>query len=492
MPADTKTADPVIKLQRTSRYPERILQIGSGNFLRGFIGWIVDILNQRGLDAGIVVARPTPSEPDRHWAEQDYLYTTLMRGYDADNILREEKRVITSVTRVLSTYHDFAAFLDVAKNPELRFVFSNTTEAGIVFDDRDCYNDLPHGTFPAKMTRFLHERFRVFGGAAAPGLIFLPCELIADNGEMLRACILKYARLWRLESGFTEWLKNANTFCSTLVDRIVTGFPEPESAALWQELGYEDRAIVVGEYYHLFMIQGPEFVARELNLDGSDLNIHITRNLEPYRRRKVAILNGCHTALAPVALLGGFETVQEAIAEPRLAAYLTRMLRQEIMPFLNQPADALSEYADEVMRRFRNPLIQHRLSAISLNAMAKFKTRLLPQLLQFHNHHKTVPPCLALALAALIYLYRGNRMGTRFALRDEPRFIELFAELWASVKNRPLTSARAEWIVAQVLSLKAHWGLDLTCVDGLPEKVAANIVHIESQGMIKTLEAYLK
>ena len=487
-----KTANTVMKRQGKAMHPERILQIGGGNFLRGFVGWIVDILNENGLDAGIVIARPTPSRPRAQWAEQEYLYTTVMRGYDAQAVLREEKRVISSVNRELSTYRDFEAFLEVARNPEIRFVFSNTTEAGIAFNAKDRRNDIPPATFPAKMTRFLYERFTALGGTAAPGLIFLPCELIDDNGAILEKWILKYAETWALEKTFIDWIKKANIFCSTLVDRIVSGFPEEDFPAITRELGYEDRFMVAGEYDHLFVIQGPESVGRELALDGCGLNIHLVEDLEPYKKRKIAILNGCHTTLAAIGLLAGIDTVHAAVSEPRLAAYLDRMTAREIIPCLNLPADSLSAYAAAVIERFRNPFIRHRLQAIALNAMSKFKTRLLPQLLKFHRENKAVPPLLSLALAALICLYRGRSEGRTFALTDEARFMDRFSALWGAVGKGPLTLDQARGIAEAVLSLQDHWGIDLTAVDGLPEKIGKDILSIGNEGMMKTLEAYLR
>jgi len=481
----------VTKLERKVTHPERILQVGSGNFLRGFVGWIVDILNEGGLDSGIVIARPTSSEPRSEWAEQRYLYTTVMRGYDSENVLQNEKRVISSVNRELSTYRDFEAFLDVARNQDIRFVFSNTTEAGIAFDGNDRFDDVPPGSFPAKMTRFLYERFTVLGGSAESGLIFLPCELIDNNGDALKECILKYAEAWGLESGFTDWVRNANTFCSTLVDRIVTGFPDEDFPAISQELGYEDRFMVAGEFYHLLVIQGPEFVGRELKLEDCGLNIRIVEDLKPYKERKVGILNGCHTALTPVALLGGIDHVREAVTEPRLAAYLDRMTREEIIPCLNMSADSLAEYAAGVMGRFRNPFIRHRLLDISLNSMSKFKARLLPQLLKYHAENKAVPPFMSLALAALICLYRGKGEGRTFQLKDEQRFMDLFSELWDAAGNELLTADRARTISEKVLSLESHWGVDLTSLGGLTEKIADDILSIRNQGMMKALEEYL-
>lgn len=473
-------------------HPEKILQVGGGNFLKGFIGWMIDILNERnGLDAGIVVARPTDSRAPLRLHEQDHLYTTLLRGYDERGTLRNEKRIVSAVTREISIYRDYAAFLEVARNPHVRFVVSNTTEAGIAYDGNDRFDDSPPSSFPAKMTCFLHERFVSSGGASDSGFVFLPCELIDHNGEELRRIILQYVDLWNLGKEFRTWVVRANTFCSTLVDRIVTGYPENEAPELARELRYADRLMVAGEFFHLFVIQGPESLRKELRLDGSGLNIHLVEDLKPYKERKVGILNGCHTALVPVALLSGVEFVDEAVSDSDLAAYLEQLLEREIIPSLDMPADALREYAASVISRFRNPFIKHRLSDIALNSMAKFKARLLPQLLTYHEANGCPPPLMSLSLAALICFYSGDCDGKAHSLKDEQVFLDLYQELWSKAGNAPLTPETAMEIAGGVLSLESHWGVDLTSLDGLPEKVAADMVDIRNGGMMATLKGYL-
>lgn len=472
-----------------TRYPEKILQIGEGNFLRCFIGWQVDILNEKNnLNAGIVVARPIDTEMPPSLNAQAGLYTTMLRGYDEQGDLRNEKRVISAVIREISIYKEYDEFIAIAHNPDLRFIFSNTTEAGIIFNDQDDFGDTPPVSYPAKLTRFLFERFNHFNGSSESGFIILPCELIDYNGEELKRIILQYIKLWNLSGDFCEWIETANTFCSTLVDRIVTGYPHDEAEELQKELGYKDQFMVTGEYFHLFVIQGPQFVADELKIAGSGLNIEIVDDLKPYKERKVGILNGSHTALVPVAYLSGIELVKDAVSEPLLEKYLAKLLDEEIIPSLGMPVDYLEEFAKSVIGRFKNPFINHKLLDISLNSMTKFKTRLLPQFLAYYKNNSSIPPLMSLSLAALICFYKGESNGKKHVLKDDQYLLDLYADLWDSSE---LTQDRAKEIAGRVLELEDHWGISLLSLDGLLEKVAADIFSIMDNGMEETLKGYL-
>lgn len=474
------------------RHPEKIIQIGEGNFLRCFIGWQIDILNEKnGLDAGIVVVRPIDTDFPPSLNTQDGLYTTLLRGYDEQGNFCNEKRIISAVNREISAYREYDEFLSLAQNPSIRFIFSNTTEAGIAFSENDRFDDRPPTEFPAKLTRMLYERFRACKGAANGGFILIPCELIDDNGEELKRIILRYVELWELGNEFRDWVSGANTFCSTLVDRIVTGYPRNEAKELAMELGYNDQFMTAGEYFHLFVIEAPEHVGEELKLAGSGMNIEIVDDLAPYKKRKVGILNGCHTALVPIAYLCQIELVKDAVSDPELAKFLERLLDTEIIPCLGMPADYLKQYAASVIGRFKNPFIKHRLLDISLNSMAKFKTRLLPQFLKYHEINNAVPPLMSLSLAALIRFYKGKCDGNSYPVKDDQKFLDLYKELWAAVEPAPLTLEKASQIAGRILELKDHWGISLLSMEGLPEKIAVDLMNISTRGMRQTLEAYI-
>lgn len=461
-------------------YPERIIQFGEGNFLRAFIDWQVDLLNQHSdLDAGIVVVRPRSSRSERSLNSQDGLYTTLIRGINPQGEVVSEARLIRSLNREIQPADQFAEFLALAQDPLLRFVVSNTTEAGIYFDPQDRLDAAPPVSFPAKLTRLLLARWQHFNGAPDKGWIMLPCELIDDNGAALLDNVRKTAQHWQLPAAFMQWVEQHNVFCSTLVDRIVTGYPE-DAADVQKQLGYRDDYLVAGEVYYQLVIQGPATLAQELRLDRLDLNIRLVDDIKPYKERKVAILNGAHTAMVPVAFLAGLDAVGEAMDDSAIAQFVDETLRQEIIPTLAQPADELHAFADAVLSRFRNPFIRHQLSAIALNGMTKFRTRLLPALLWQIAQHGQPSPRLSFALAALLAYYRGERAGVRYPLQDDAHWLARFAALWPQVDGQDITLER---LVADVLSDSAHWGQDLTTLPGLAAQVTAHLHHINTLGM---------
>ncbi|VXC61813.1 altronate oxidoreductase, NAD-dependent [Enterobacterales bacterium 8AC] len=464
-----------------AHYPDRIIQFGEGNFLRAFIDWQIDLLNEHTeLNAGVVVVRPIDSDQPPSLNTQDGLYTTIIRGLNEQGEAVCEPRLIRSINREVNVYQDYAGYLALARDPAMRFVFSNTTEAGITYLPQDRFADAPAASFPAKLTRLLYERFSHFNGAADKGWVLLPCELIDYNGETLKEYVLRYAQQWELPAAFSTWLNECNTFCSTLVDRIVTGYPRGEEEQWQQQLGYQDRFLDTAEHFYLFVIQGPQWLAQELHLDQLDLNVHIVDDIKPYKERKVAILNGAHTALVPVAFLAGLNTVGEAMSDKQVGDFVARTIAEEIMPVLDLPQEELLPFAEAVQNRFRNPFIQHQLLSIALNGMTKFRTRILPQLLAGQQKNGVLPTRLTFALAALIAFYRGERQLGNYPLQDDAHWLERYATLWAGVKHRdiPLTT-----LVESVLADDNHWGQNLNAVPGLTAAVTANLRVILEDGM---------
>ncbi|GGP18560.1 tagaturonate reductase [Silvimonas iriomotensis] len=466
-------------LQREKPFhrPIRFLQFGEGNFLRAFVDWQIDLLNERtGLDAGVVVVRPRGNPALPLLDVQGGMFTTLIRGLDESGQPVKTYRKIECVEREIDLAQNYAQYLALAANPDLRFVVSNTTEAGIATNDTDRFDDAPASTFPAKLTRFLHARFTCFDGAADKGLVLLPCELIDYNGEALKAAVLHFARLWQLGAKFEAWLTTACTFCSTLVDRIVTGYPHAEMAQIEEELGYKDQFLVTAEYFYLFVIQGPQWLAKELKLDGAGLNIRLVDDITPYKQRKVGVLNGGHTTLVPVALLAGLQEVGEAVADPVVGPFLLDTLNEEIIPALPLERSELDPFAADVLRRFRNPYIHHRLESIALNSWSKYAARVLPQLLQFQRTTGKLPRHLLIALAATMVLYRGKLIK----LSDDPAWLAWFDSAWAKVDA-------GQWTVQQMatewLGNIALWGQDLNGVAGLTSALGEILAQIDSQGI---------
>lgn len=465
------------------KYPEKIIQFGEGNFLRSFVDWQLDIINKNtDLNAGIAVVRPIDYDTVPLLNIQDGLYTSIIRGINEKGEVVKDYRIISSINREIPVYKEFDEYLKLAHNPEMRFIISNTTEAGIVYSDEDKYDDRPQNTFPAKLTRLLHERFKVFNGEVNKGFILMPCELIDYNGEELKKIVLKYADLWNLEEEFKNWLITGNIWCSTLVDRIVTGYPRAEKDELVKELGYEDKFMTTGEYFYLFVIQGPkDILIKELRLDKVNLNILIVNDLKPYKMRKVGILNGAHTAMVPVAYLYGIDTVREAMENSDVRTFIEKAIDEEIIPALDMDKKELVEFKEAVIKRFQNPYVKHMLMDISLNSMSKYKSRILPQVLETYRRTGKLPKRLLFSLAALIRFYKGVREnGNVINLRDDKHHLEMYQELWKTNNYRK--------IVEHVLGLEKHWDINLNTIEGMTDLVTHYVEKIDKYGVKKALE----
>ncbi|MBC2852583.1 tagaturonate reductase [Cetobacterium sp. 2G large] len=465
------------------KYGEKVIQFGEGNFLRCFFDWQLDIINKNtDLNAGVAVVRPIDFDAVPLLDTQDGLYTAIIRGINESGEVVKDYTIISSINREIPIYKNFQEYLQLAHNPEMRFIVSNTTEAGIAFSAEDKYEDAPQSTFPGKLTRLMHERFVTFNGDMTKGFILMPCELIDYNGEELRKMVLKYADLWNLGEDFKNWLINGNIWCSTLVDRIVTGYPRGEKEELTKELGYEDNFITTGEYFYLFVIQGPkDILTRELKLEGLNLNILIVEDLKPYKMRKVGILNGAHTAMVPVSYLYGIDTVREAMENDDIRNFIELAIDEEIIPALDMDEKELKEFKDAVVNRFKNPYVKHMLMDISLNSMAKYKSRILPQVLETYKRTGKLPKRLLFSLAALIRFYKGVREnGDAIQLRDDRHHLDMYADLWQENNY--------ENIVKSVLGLENHWDMDLNSVQGMTELVAKYLENIDKNGVKKALE----
>jgi tagaturonate reductase len=477
---------PVLKRSAPFALPIKILQFGQGNFMRGFFDWQIDLLNERsGLDAGVVIVRPRGARSDKPAAPlldvQDGLFTVLVRGLNEQGEPVKEYRTVECVQREIDPNAGYADYLALAANPDLRFVVSNTTEAGIAVNDSDRLEDAPPTAFPAKLAQFLFKRFEAFEGRKDKGLVLLPCELIDQNGPALKKAVLHFARLWDLPAAFEAWIDSACTFCSTLVDRIVTGYPAADAEEVQQDLGYQDQFLVAAEYYYLFVIQGPAWVGEELKLEGSGLNVKLVDDITPYKKRKVGILNGGHTTLVPVALLAGLEAVGPAVEDEGVGRLLRAAISDEIIPALGMDRQELEAYADDVILRFRNPAIHHRLASIALNSWSKFAARVMPQLLRYiETGAGRMPRRLVLALAATMVLYRGGVIE----LSDDKANLDWFADAWTRVDAK-------EWSMAQMasgwLANRALWGRDLNEVPGLTYALTVALERVCKQGVRELL-----
>ena len=445
-------------LKGRSRPSPRILQFGEGNFLRAFVDWKIDRMNEKaGADWGVVVVRPIAGGNPHTLNEQDGLYTVLTRGVADDGTTVSEARLVTCVRQELPSHEDWQGILALARNPGITVVISNTTDAGIAYVPSVSYADLPPVSFPAKMTRLLHERWKAFDGSPQSGWQMIACELIDHNGDELRRIVLQHAEEWKLEPDFIAWVKQHNAFYNTLVDRIVPGYPKADAEVLEAELGYKDLFMTVGEYFHFFVIEKKaDQPALRLPLAQHDEHTVVVEDATPYKARKVAILNGAHTALCPLALISGVMTVGEAVTTDVGASFLTRLLNEEVIPFLTLPKDELQSFAAAVTRRFSNPFIHHLWHDISLNGLVKYQTRNLDRLEAYIGRFGKPAPLNTLSLAAWLVFYLGRYPGAeKLAPRDAAEILEKVKALGALDNGMP--EGRSAMIAAY-LGETAFWG----------------------------------
>lgn len=459
--------------------PERILQFGEGNFLRAFADHFIDVMNERAdFCSKVVLCQPNGSALADTVNEQEGLYTLYLRGFQ-NNEKISRKRVISCVSRCLNPKKDYEEVLRCAENPELRFIISNTTEAGIVYDSSCAFEDAPPPTFPAKLTQLLYRRFRTFGAETGKGFLILPCELIDDNGGELKACVLRYARQWELEDEFLHWVEEENTFCSTLVDRIVTGYPKHEADDLCQEAGYQDRLIDTGEIFGFWVIEGPPSLDEEFPARRAGLPVLITDDCRPYKQRKVRILNGAHTAFVPGAYLAGHTIVRDCMDDPVIRTFMNCAVFDEIIPTLDLPRKELEDFATAVTERFQNPFIDHALLSICLNSTSKWKARILPTLKDYISRKNVLPLCLTASFAFYTVFYQ-KYIPEGSLVKDDAGVLEFFRQ-HDGVTDREL--------VHHLCTETAFWGEDLSALPGFENAVLSCMEIIRSQGAKALMQA---
>jgi tagaturonate reductase len=460
----------------TPARPVRVLQFGEGNFLRAFADWIIDILNeQTDFNGAIQIVQPLPQGMARQLNSQDGLYHVLLHGIQNGNPVRE-KRLITSVAGAVNPYDDFAAYLETAKNPDTRFIISNTTESGIAFSASDALPDEIASTFPGKLTQWLYQRFVFFKGSIDHGMVLLPCELIEKNGSILRETVLQYSKHWNFGEPFDKWINSACIFCTTLVDRIVPGYPREDAAELKTELGFDDNMMVKAEPFHLWVIEGPKEISALLPVHKTNLHVKLTTDVTPYRTRKVRILNGAHTSIVPIAYLKGLRTVQETVDNPETNAILRKIIFEEIIPTLDLPEEELRTFATDVLERFQNPFIRHELISIALNSVSKFKVRVLPSLLTYYQRKGQLPPTLVKSLAMLILFYKGEFNGENIPLNDAQEVLDFFQKAWQMPLNK---------MSSMVLSNTTLWDKNLLEIAGLHEAITIELGAILSTPVLE-------
>ena len=431
---------------------ETVIQFGEGNFLRGFFDYFLHKMNEKGLyDGKAVVVQPISMGRVAELNEQDCKYNLYLRGIQNGEIVKEHT-FVESISRCVDPYKSYDDYMALADNPDFRFVVSNTTEAGIEFVDTCKFDDKPALSFPGKLTQLLYRRYK----NGLNGFIILSCELIDNNGSELKKCVLKYAKLWELEADFVAWLENENYFVNTLVDRIVTGYPNDET----KDAHPDDKFLDTAEIFHLWVIEGD--FEDEFPLKKAGFNVVWTDDAKPYKKIKVRILNGAHTSLVAGALLSGIETVGEAMNDEVTYAFLNKCVKEEILPIIGENEESIA-FANAVFDRFKNPYIQHKWRSIALNSVSKFAVRDLPTLLEYNKKNGVAPKGLTLALANLIYFYKNDTPDDN-------------ADVVATMKNDS---------IADILKNTSLWQADLS---DLVESVTEYYNKIDTIGAKETMK----
>jgi len=451
--------------------PIKVLQFGGGNFLRAFADWMIDIANEKtDFNGNIEIVLSIRQGAADALNAQDGLYHVVSNGYAQGQIV-SDMRLIRSVADAFNPAGDYTRFLRSAENPDLQIVISNTTEAGIAFYADDTSPTTLPESFPGKLTSLLYHRFRHFAGAPDKGLVIIPCELIEKNGDTLRDIVLRFADHWSLPDDFKRWIHDANTFCNTLVDRIVPGYPRDTIHQVQQATGYEDDLVVSAEPYYIWVIEGDADVREKFPLAQAGLQVKFVTDLTPYRTRKVRILNGGHTALVPVAYLSGLRTVRESVEDTVVGKFLTHAIYDEIIPTLDGDVNELRAYAGDVLERFRNPFIRHELASIALNSTSKFKVRILPSLVRYIETQGKLPHHLLFSLAALIYFYKGSWRSQPLPVNDSPAVMDIFHKAWRDND--------AVYAASRILADSSLWGQDLTRYNGLTQDVVNGLNYLK-------------
>ncbi len=479
--------------------PERIIQFGEGNFLRAFVDWIIWNMDAKtNFNSSVVVVQPIERGMVDWLNGQDCLYHVNLQGRLNGEAVNSLER-IDVISRALNPYSQNAAFMALADQSDIRFVISNTTEAGITFDPACKFTDAPASSYPGKLVQLLYRRYKTFNGDPKKGLILMPCELIFLNGHHLKECIYQYIELWKEDlgadyEGFKEWFTKYNYVCATLVDRIVPGFPRKDIAVIQEKVGYADNLVVQAEIFHLWVIEKPENMSieelrEEFPAEKAGLHVLIAESEKPYHERKVTLLNGPHTVLSPVAYLSGINIVRDACNDPVIGKYIHKVQFEELMETLNLPMDELRQFASDVLERFNNPYVDHQVTSIMLNSFPKFETRDLPGLKTYLERKGHLPKGLVLGLAAIITYYKGGTRadGAPIQPNDAQEIMDLLTQLWATGDTRKV----AEGVLGATDIIWKESKQNLNEIPGLTDMVEGFLNDIRSKGMVETVKSIL-
>lgn len=456
--------------------PIKILQFGTGNFLRAFVDWMIQKSNEQGItNHGIAVVQSTTgsSKLVDTWKQQDYMYHVLLEGVK-DRAPVKEVTLVKNIMTVVNAVSEYDQYRELFLSPDLEMIVSNTTEAGIQYIEGDDIFAEPPVSFPAKITSLLYQRYKKYDADNNKGLLIICTELIEDNGQTLKKYVLQHAEHFNLEETFVKWINTACSFYDTLVDRIVSGSPKEDLQKIKEELQFNDNLVVKGEYFHVWAIGGDDKIKNKLPLDKAGLNVLYMDDIKDFRSKKVRILNGAHSAMVPVGLQLGCETVMQAFENKELEQYINKMVEKEVLPVIEGDKVELKEFANKIVERFYNPFLKHYLKDISLNSISKWETRDFPTILDNYQKLGKKAPLVTFSLAALLVLYSG-KSEVAFEPKDNPEFVSFIQSTYH--KNGIET-----W-VSGIINHKTMWNVDLSSVPFLRDEVTKDVKLIQEEGM---------
>ena len=450
----------------------KILQYGEGNFLRTFVDAYFDHLNKNeGGMYEVNIVKPITFGSLERFEKQENKYHIILRGMENGQAV-ENVYAIDCLGQVIDPFVDADKYYALAKDPALKLIVSNTTEAGICFNEQDKMDGFDGITYPAKLTKFLYERFN----AGLDGVYLLPVELIDNNADALKKCVDAYIALWNLPEAFKAWNDTQNFYCNTLVDRIVSGYPRDEETKshLTQLIGGEDGLMSVGEPFGLWAVEKKGDIAKFIQEGSHNIEVVLTNDIGYYKKRKVRVLNGSHTNLVPAALMLGAVTVYDCMVDKKLSAFVEDTLRAEIIPFVSDDIAATTAFADSVKDRFMNPFLNHQLVSISLNSISKWRARVLPSFKDYYEEYGEIPPCLTIGFSYLMALYSSiEKCGEQYLVQVPNRVIELKDDL-------PYLTYFAEGgDIVKFMANQEIWGEDLTLYAGFADAVWSNVEKIK-------------
>lgn len=467
--------------------PEKVLQFGTGGLLRGLPDYFIDQANKQGLFNGrIVIVKSTNTGSTKSFEDQDNLYTICIRGVEGDQKI-ERNSINASISRVLSAHDHWDEILCCAENPDMQIVISNTTEVGIVLTD-DRIDHKPPSSFPGKLLAFLYHRFGIFHGDLSKGMVIIPTELILNNADQLFSILVQLAKKQLLEPAFIEWLGKANFFCNSLVDCIVPGKLSADAKSdMEAKLGYSDELLIMTEVYRLWAIQSSSQKVKEiLSFAGADERVVIAPDIQRFRELKLRLLNGSHTFSCALALVFGYSLVRQALGAPRFIQFLRELMLKEIVPVVSEgdiTKDSATDFARQVIDRFKNPFIDHSWISISLQYSTKMRMRNVPLILKYVHKFGEAPTCMCLGFAAyLLFMksemkadgkYYGSISGTEYRIQDDQA--PYFYQQW---KRQPDN----HHFLVEILQNQDLWGTDLSALPGFASAVQDGLEVLSTEG----------